>query len=278
MNDRRGALFGFGLSAVGSVGFVIAYWTDAGSRWLGAALSAALLGFGVGLISWSKAIDDGDAVEQRHSLAADDAEVDALSASLSRTSELTDRRSLLAAVGAAVVALGAMIVVPLRSLGPRPKGIGATPWRAGRRLVTSDGRPVDPGRVGADGLLTVYPEGAQQDGNGAVIVVRLPVEQLSRRTIDGGAVDGIVAYSKICTHAGCAVGLFQADSRRPDVIHRLLCPCHQSEFDPADGARPVAGPATRSLAQLPLTVDADGNLVATDGFDRPVGPASWTWP
>ena len=82
-------------------------------------------------------------------------------------------------------------------------------------------------------------------------------------------VEGIVAYSKLCTHTGCPVGLYQSEE------HLLLCPCHQSTFDVLDGARPVFGPAARSLPQLPLGIDGDGNLVATDDFPEPTGPGFW---
>ena len=78
-----------------------------------------------------------------------------------------------------------------------------------------------------------------------------------------------IAYSKICTHVGCPVGLYQADT------HELLCPCHQSTFDVLDGARPRFGPATRSLPQLPLAVDGDGFLTAQSDFTEPVGPGFW---
>ena len=78
-----------------------------------------------------------------------------------------------------------------------------------------------------------------------------------------------MAYSKLCTHVGCPVGLYQADT------HELLCPCHQSTFDVLDGARPSFGPATRSLPQLPLSIDRDGFLVAQADFDEPVGPGFW---
>ena len=98
---------------------------------------------------------------------------------------------------------------------------------------------------------------------------------LTSRTVDGGAVEGWVAYSKICTHAGCSVGLFGIDNRPPDTLRQLVCPCHQSVFDPLDGARPVRGPATRSLPQLRLGVDAQGFLVAQSDFDRVVGPVAW---
>jgi ubiquinol-cytochrome c reductase iron-sulfur subunit len=78
-----------------------------------------------------------------------------------------------------------------------------------------------------------------------------------------------VAYSKICTHAGCPVGLYRAESQS------LICPCHQSQFDVADGGKPFFGPAARPLPQLPLGVDEEGILVAQGDFPEPVGPAFW---
>ena len=86
---------------------------------------------------------------------------------------------------------------------------------------------------------------------------------------DDWTVADLIAYSKICTHAGCPVGLYQAQSGL------LLCPCHQSTFEVADGAKPIFGPATRSLPQLPLGTDADGYLIATGDFSAPIGPGFW---
>jgi len=108
-----------------------------------------------------------------------------------------------------------------------------------------------------------------------VVLLRIRPGLLTERTVERGAVDGWVAYSKICTHAGCSVGLFGIDDREPDTVRQLVCPCHQSIFDPLDSARPTGGPATRSLPQLALEVDADGLLVAQGDFDRPVGPIAW---
>ena len=83
------------------------------------------------------------------------------------------------------------------------------------------------------------------------------------------AVGDVVAYSKVCPHAGCPVGLYEPDT------HRLYCPCHQSVFDVLDAAEPKSGPATRPLPQLPLAVDADGYLVARSDYTEPIGPGFW---
>jgi ubiquinol-cytochrome c reductase iron-sulfur subunit len=117
----------------------------------------------------------------------------------------------------------------------------------------------------------VFPEGHEgaADAQALLIHVRdgslkLPTDRLA--AVPGGT---HVAYSKICTHAGCPVGLYRAESQS------LICPCHQSQFDVADGARPFFGPAARPLPQLPLGVGEDGVLVAQGDFYEPVGPAFW---
>ena len=276
MNRAYAALIAFGISALGAIGFVVAYVLDGDHVWLGLCVAAAAGGMGVGLITWSNEIDPGPQTEHRHALSSSDNDLAAQTAVLERGTEMLSRKKfLLGGLGAAVVSFLAMLVVPIRSLGPAPRNLYSTPWEDGRRLVTRQGVPVRADSMPPDGLLTVYPEGAVEAGDGPVILMRLPDDQITTKTIEGGSVGGIVAYSKICTHAGCAVGLLQADSRQPLIVHRLLCPCHQSEFDPLNGAQPVAGPAVRSLPQLPLAVDGEGNLIATGDFSEPVGPGFW---
>ena len=129
-------------------------------------------------------------------------------------------------------------------------------WRAGPHVVACRlaagvaRRHADRAVVGTtyDQLVTVFPEGHIGVDDSQVVLLRMPPELLTQRTIDGGALEGWVAYSKICTHAGCSVGLFGVDNRRPDTLRQLVCPCHQSVFDPVDGARPIGGPATRVAA------------------------------
>ena len=167
-------------------------------------------------------------------------------------------------------------VGPIGSLGPRPRGERQrTSWRPGSRLVTTEGVPIDSSTGRADVLVTVFPEGAIGVDDSQVVLLRMPPELLTARTIEGGAVNGWVAYSKICTHAGCSVGLFGIDNRPPDTLRQLVCPCHQSVFDPLDAAQPVGGPASRPLPQLALDVDDDGFLVARGDFAGPVGPIAW---
>jgi ubiquinol-cytochrome c reductase iron-sulfur subunit len=140
--------------------------------------------------------------------------------------------------------------------------------------VTSTGAPVPIESEQLDQLATVFPEGFVGVDDSQVILLRVDPELLSDSTAEG-SVEGWVAYSKICSHAGCSVGLLSMDNREPEVVRELVCPCHQSAFDPLDGARPVGGPAPRPLAQLPLSVDADGFLIASAPFSGPVGPITW---
>ena len=135
--------------------------------------------------------------------------------------------------------------------------------------------------IAMDGALTVFPEGHIDDqaaGDSQVMLVRVPEDRLSSATVAGGVVQGRVAYSKVCSHAGCPVGQFRVDDRTPDTSYELLCPCHQSLFDVLEGCKVLAGPAGRPLPQLPITTDAEGFLVATGDFPSPVGPSYWDEP
>jgi ubiquinol-cytochrome c reductase iron-sulfur subunit len=174
---------------------------------------------------------------------------------------------LLGALGA----LGVALVFPIRSLGPNPGStLQRTPWRRGLRAITDDGRPVRASEVPTDGLVTVFPEGHPDSADGQVVLMRVRPERLDLPPDRADwAPDGLIAYSKVCTHAGCPVGLF--DPRRA----QLLCPCHQSAFDVLDGAEPVFGPAARALPQLPIAIDDEGFVVAQSDFHEPVGPSFW---
>jgi ubiquinol-cytochrome c reductase iron-sulfur subunit len=137
--------------------------------------------------------------------------------------------------------------------------------------VTIEGRPVRPGDLEVDGVVTVWPEDERGEADSPTLLIRLRAGQ-DFRPLPGRRdwmVADVVAYSKLCTHTGCPVGLYQAESAL------LLCPCHQSTFDVLDGARPVFGPAARRLPQLPLGLDDDGFLVAGGDFSAPVGPGFW---
>jgi ubiquinol-cytochrome c reductase iron-sulfur subunit len=170
-------------------------------------------------------------------------------------------------------ALGAFAlagIVPLISLGRRGSVPRGTAWTRGARLVTADGHMVRADDVSVGGVTTVFPEGHVDAHQAAALLIR--VEDDAMLTDHALAPHGNVAFSKICTHAGCPVAIY----RHAD--YTLYCPCHQSEFAVLFGAKPVAGPATRALPELGLAVDADGYLVARGDFNAPVGPDDWNRP
>ena len=239
----------------------------------GALLAVALGSLCFGLVTWANhLLEEGPFVEERHELVSGEAEFEELEEDFERGGEIERRGFLLKTLGLALTALGVAAVFPIRSLGPNPgRSLLQTPWRRGTRLVTQDGILVRSVDVPLGGLVTVFPEGHAGSADGQAVLVRveegLNVPKPGR---EDWAPDGLIAYSKVCTHAGCPVGLYEAES------HQLLCPCHQSTFDVLHGARPVFGPAAVALPQLPLVLDGAGFLRADGDFSEPVGPAWWT--
>jgi ubiquinol-cytochrome c reductase iron-sulfur subunit len=140
-----------------------------------------------------------------------------------------------------------------------------------KRVVKSDGQPVRPEDLAVDGVITVWPEGHVDAADAPTLLIRTRRTQdfVPRPGREDWRVGDIVAYSKLCTHVGCPVGLYQAEEAL------LLCPCHQSTFDVLRGARPVFGPAARSLPQLPLGLNDDGEIISEGDFSGPVGPGFW---
>jgi ubiquinol-cytochrome c reductase iron-sulfur subunit len=174
--------------------------------------------------------------------------------------------------------VGVMLIAPLGGLIKNPnKGdpLGSTSWDEGVRLLRDDGTPVRPGDQEPGSLETVFPAvpGGNRESDAATMLIRLRPEQLRSAEPRSGQEDfgygDYVAYSKICTHAGCPVSLYEQETSR------ILCPCHQSQFDVTQGAKPVFGPATRSLPQLPITVDDEGFFVARSDYREAVGPTYW---
>ncbi len=167
-------------------------------------------------------------------------------------------------------AFGLATIVPIVSLGRRARAKVGTAWTAGARVVTQDGRRLGPDDIALGGVTTVFPEGHVGAQDAAALLIR--VEDNAMLTNHAWAPRGNVAFSKICTHAGCPVAIY----RHADYM--LYCPCHQSQFSVLFGARPVAGPATRALPQLKLEIGADGYLAARGDFSGPVGPDDWNRP
>jgi len=263
------------LSAAASIALAIVYWRGGQPQAEGVLLAVTFAGIGFAAITWAKhAMPNDEVTEERHSVASTQEEVEAFEEDLHEgAQQIGRRRLLLASMTSAVVALGAALLFPIRSLGPRPgKDLKHTPYQGGgMRVVTADGKPVKAAELLPDSVVTVWPEGHTDAADAPTLLIRTRPDQdfKAQPGREDWTVEGIVAYSKICTHVGCPVGLYQADSAL------LLCPCHQSTFEVLDGARPIFGPAARPLPQLPLAVNDDGELIATGDFDSPVGPGYW---
>ncbi|MGH9245664.1 MAG: ubiquinol-cytochrome c reductase iron-sulfur subunit [Acidimicrobiales bacterium] len=264
----------FAASIAGSIGLVVVYLSGGQPQLEGIFLTVVAGGIGIGIVLWAKHdMPTGEVEEEREPLASSADDIDALRAVFAGSEDTVRRRRLLQGLlGGAVAAMGAALLLPVRSLGPEPgRGFKETAYRRGRRVVTEAGRPVRPDELPTDSIITVWPEGDPGGADSSTLLIRIRREHSLQAAPgrEGWDEDGIVAYSKLCTHTGCPVGLYQAEAAL------LLCPCHQSTFDVLDGARPVFGPAARPLPQLPLGVDEDGFLVAEGDFSDPVGPGFW---
>ena len=264
----------FAASAAAGVGLAVTYALGGQTQVEGVLLAVALGGIGIGLVSWSRALMPDELVtEDRGRLASDPEELKALVDDVTDPGDGIERRSVLVKMlGLAAATLGGAALFPIASLGPRPgKGLKSTPYSTGGlRLVDETGELVTTERVTLNGVLTVFPEGFEGREDSQTLLLHLEDGAVDpREGREDWTVDGHVAFSKVCTHAGCPVGLFEEE----DLL--LLCPCHQSTFDIADAARPIFGPAARSLPQLPLDVDAEGHIFATGDFSGPIGPGFW---
>jgi ubiquinol-cytochrome c reductase iron-sulfur subunit len=213
----------------------------------------------------------GPFTQQRATSLGDEAELEAAEDSLEEAQEHMERRGFLAKMLAvAVGALGLAALFPIRSLGARPgRELYETEWREGVRLVTLDRAPVRTEDLDIGGVITVFPEEFTEAADSQTLLIRIDPEDydpLPGR--EDWAPEGFIAFSKVCTHAGCPVGLYQPTS------HELFCPCHQSVFAVLEAAVPTAGPATRPLPQLPLAIE-NGYVVAQSDYLEPVGPGFW---
>ena len=271
---ERVAALSFAASVVASVVLAAVYWRGGQTQAEGVCLFVVTGGIGFGIVQWAKeATSDEEVTEPRHSVESSDASFEEATEEFAGDGVLGRRRLLIGLAGSALAAMGAALLFPIRSLGPRPgKDLKRTPYSgAPIRVVTEDGVPVHIADVPVDGVVTVWPEGHTDAADSPTLLIHTRPNQ-DFKPHDGRedwTVDGIVAYSKLCTHVGCPVGLYQAASGL------LLCPCHQSTFDVLDSARPIFGPAARSLPQLPLGVDGGGYLIARGDFSGPVGPGFW---
>lgn len=271
----RPAILSFLLSAAAGIALAVVYGRGGDPQLEGVFLAVAFAGLGIGLVIVAhRLLTWPPEVEQREELASPPTEEKAVEHDLDRIGAVTRRRLLGGALAASLGAIGVAALFPIRSLGPNPgNALLHTPWRRGRRAIGEGGRLVFAKSVPVNGLVTIFPEGYNGSAEGQAVLVRLPKNRLENsRVADAIAVGGLIAYSKVCTHAGCPVGLYEAQT------HQLLCPCHQSAFDVLSDAEPVLGPAARALPRLPITIDEAGNVVALGDFDAPVGPAWWSRP
>ena len=242
------------------------------------ALAAALIVVGLRLVATEEIVEEYPAPEHpgEQQLVGEVVEQSATTFTRSRLFKLG-----LAGVGGT---LGLAFLTPAVSLGPLFKVAEylGVPWKRGRRLVDDKGKPYKASDIEQDLFYTAFPEGVtgeSKEGLGAsLVLIRLPASRLKlpEHLKDYPADGGVLAYSKICTHAGCAISMYRAPLFQPvEPTPALVCPCHYSTFDPATGGRVLFGPAGRDLPMLPLYVDSDGYLRARGTFDGPVGPSWW---
>jgi ubiquinol-cytochrome c reductase iron-sulfur subunit len=253
---------------------------------VGLAIAAGLLCLGVGAVHWAKALMHGhELVEERHPTRGDDAtraRAVEIFQEANKESGWTRRRMLRNSLIGALVAIPVPAVALFRDLAPAgtlEERLAHTIWAKGVRLTRDpNGVPIKASDVTIGSAFHVIPENLleieedflNEKAKAAVLVMRLPLSALNEaEDRKSWSYDGIVAYSKICTHVGCPVALYEQQT------HNLLCPCHQSQFDVSNHCAVIFGPAARPLPQLPITVDAEGYLVAQSDFLEPVGPSYW---
>jgi ubiquinol-cytochrome c reductase iron-sulfur subunit len=270
-------------AALAGAAFVAVYAIDSipsQTQYLGLALGIALICLAAALLVTAKHLVVTEELEEEYP-ASHPEEQEELSQIVEESASRFTRKKLLG--GAAVVAggaLGAAFVAPVASFGPvlESHRLLETPWRRGRRLVREDNVPVKAADIEQGTFYTAFAEGASHDLIGSpLVVVRVDPRDLKLpRGRRGWAPRGIVAYSKVCTHAGCAIALYRKPKFPPTQDRpALVCPCHYSTFDPAAGGTVVFGPAGRDLPQLPLMIDPQGNLRAAGNFSGPPGPSWW---
>ena len=295
--ERQVAIL-FLLSAVGTLLTIYSYiWIDTESfifipvlgelnahqLFLGLGMAIALFCIGAGAIHWAKTLmPDQEVIAERHEFRSSDedrSEFVKTVKSGAGAAGLGRRPLIKRTLG---LALGLSSLTPLlllRDLGPLPKNeLSKTSWKAGTRLVTDPGdRPIKASDLEVGAVAQTLPEIAPGEhrelsdiAKDAVLLIRLRPEEFN---LDAERLswthEGIIAFSKICSHMGCAVALYEQQTKH------LLCPCHQSTFDVTRAAKVIFGPAARPLPQLAITVDAEGYLIAQAPFNEPVGPSFW---
>lgn len=284
----------FGISALGTVLFFVAYFGVHLDQSIGAlrlqnlrlglGTAFAMLGIGTGIVHWAKVLmPDHEVSEERHAIRSESDRQDAVHIvdTIAEESGIK-RRPLIrnTLIGAIALApLPAIVMFRDLDLNPDVNKLRHTMWKEGTRLVRDPtGTPIKASDVTLGSAFHVIPEGLNELKEGklnekakaVVLLMRLDPASLNPSPgRENWGYNGIVAYSKICTHVGCPVALYEQQT------HHLLCPCHQSTFDLTEECKVIFGPAKRPLPQLPIKVDSEGYLVAQSDFHEPVGPSYW---
>ena len=296
--SERAVAFMFTLSMLATVGFIASYvifpvdkivfiWpfghVSALNFSLGLTLGVALFCIGAGAVHWARTLmSDVETAAERHPIEAEPevkAQVLADFAAGAAESAIGRRKLIRNTMFGALALVPLSGVMLLRDLGPLPeKKLRNTMWGKGKQLINMNTmEPLRPEDIIVGSLTFAMPEGLEEDahdfqtqmGKAALMIVRIEPDDIKNKREREWAHEGIVAFSKICTHVGCPISLYEQQT------HHVLCPCHQSTFDLSDGARVIFGPAGHSLPQLRIGVNSEGNLEALGDFEEPVGPAFW---
>ncbi|MEV8453390.1 Rieske 2Fe-2S domain-containing protein [Streptomyces sp. NPDC052095] len=296
--SERVVAFLFTLSMLATVGFIASYvifpvdkivyiWpfghVSALNFSLGLTLGVALFTIGAGAVHWARTLmSDVEVADDRHAIQATPevkAKVMADFAAGAEESGFGRRKLIRNTMFGALALVPLSGVVLLRDLGPLPeKKLRSTLWAKGKQLINMNTmEPLRPEDVAVGSLTFAMPEGLEESAEdfnnqiakAALMIVRIQPENIKDKREREWAHEGIVAFSKICTHVGCPISLYEQQT------HHVLCPCHQSTFDLSDGARVIFGPAGHALPQLRIGVNSEGNLEALGDFEEPVGPAFW---
>jgi len=290
----------FGLSAVLTIAFVVVYFAFPPNQYLdlgpfgvvqtsnfllGITFGLAVLLIGLGAIQWAKKLmADEEITDERHPVGSPKEDQEAAAALFQQgvdESGFVERKLVRRTLIGALVLFPIPLVVLLKDMGPPPNdSLDHTIWHKGSRIVVDvTGKPIKPEDLQIGTLVSASPEDLDKvqevEGNqnarakASIILVRMRPDEIKSQQGENWDYEGILAFSKICTHVGCPIALYQQRT------HALLCPCHQSTFDLSDSGKVVFGPAAREMPQLPITVDADGYLVAQSDFQQPVGPSFW---
>ncbi|WP_406389515.1 Rieske 2Fe-2S domain-containing protein [Streptomyces sp. NBC_00887] len=296
--SERAVAFMFTLSMLATVAFIASYvifpvdqivyiWpfghVSSLNFSLGLTLGVALFCIGAGAVHWARTLmSDVEVADDRHAIEAEPevkAKVLADFADGAKESAIGRRKLIRNTMFGALALVPLSGVMLLRDLGPLPeKKLRSTLWAKGKQLINMNTmEPLRPEDVVVGSLTFAMPEGLEEDAHdfqtqiakAALMIIRIEPDNIKDKREREWAHEGIVAFSKICTHVGCPISLYEQQT------HHVLCPCHQSTFDLSDGARVIFGPAGHALPQLRIGVNSEGNLEALGDFEEPVGPAFW---